>query len=477
MTEKFESLLSPEAEEDDFQKKFSERLDEICLEIPEIEKTRSIIEKGMKLIDEEFGLFPELLDKPHSLYLMAIAQRYGNLENSSDINANQDNYVAEKEFIFDATALIANKKSRLYEKYANLINSESGVDEEKRGLVYDEFTNMEATNELKNAIKDGLLDDVKKRLGIVDAADEDPFEVRVLNIGNSHIMRGLEPYETNELMTAPYDDPVRQEYSEKYRKYVEYDDNLRKNAKQFQDELDIRGDIASAWKTNIKGITTIVLPLPIVEKLLHYKERCTVDYTESDYSKDKAILEHEYIHSQGGVNLDDDTCLGIAGEELRAELFSGKKQGYGDVKSLDLLMQMISATNISSEMEATKRGGTADGLFEYLANRVGLQRALEFGLTPPSNYPNEEDTPLLFGINKYLGGLDGLVSRLYNDAINNGRADAIDDNFDLMAKSIVGPSSSKNGASFFYSKMKNIDKMPFGAELFRRKFAALGADY
>jgi hypothetical protein len=473
MTEEFESLSTQESKENNFNEKFSKRLDEISLEIPEVEETRIVIEKGMKFIDEEFGLSPELLDKPHLLYLISLAQRYGALEENVEINKESDAYISEKEFIYDAVALVAYKKSSLYEKYAALITPESGIDEETRAIVYDKFTNQEATAELNKAIKDGLIDNVKKQLGIT-GENEDPYVLRVLNIGDETVMRGLEPYETREIRLAAYDDPARQKYSEKYRKYNEYQNNLKDNSKQFQQELGVKGDLAAAWKTTIDGVTTIALPLPIVEKLLHRQEKCTIDYTENDYSKDKAILEHEYVHSQGHVNLDEDTYLGIAAEELRAENFSGRKQGYGDVKSLDLLLQMISATNVSKEMSSKEKGGTADELFEFLANKIGLQRALEFSLTPPSNYPDKENTPLLFCINEHLGGLNGLVERLYGDAIKNGRGEAIDYNFDLMAKSIIG-SSSKNEASFFYNKMKNIDKMPFGAELFRKKFEMMGA--
>lgn len=68
MTEEFESLSTQESKENNFNEKFSKRLDEISLEIPEVEETRIVIEKGMKFIDEEFGLSPELLDKPHLLY-------------------------------------------------------------------------------------------------------------------------------------------------------------------------------------------------------------------------------------------------------------------------------------------------------------------------------------------------------------------------------------------------------------------------
>lgn len=472
MTEEFESLSTQESKENNFNEKFSKRLDEISLEIPEVEETRIVIEKGMKFIDEEFGLSPELLDKPHLLYLISLAQRYGALEENVEINKESDAYISEKEFIYDAVALVANKKSSLYEKYAKSISPESSINEEQRAVVYKKFTNQETTDELKKAVEDGMLDDVKKRLGIT-GENEDYYAFRVLNIGDKSVMRGLEPYETSEVKLSTYDAPERQDYHQKYQQYLEYQNILEKNAKQFKEGLGLGGDVAAAWKTTIDNVTTIILPLPIAEKLLH-RQKCTADYTENDYLKDKAILEHEYVHSQGHVSLDEDTYLGIAAEELRAENFSGRKQGYGDVKSLDLLLQMISATNVSKEMSSKEKGGTANELFEFLANKIGLQRALEFSLTPPSNYPDKENTPLLFCINEHLGGLNGLVERLYGDAIKNGRGEAIDYNFDLMAKSIIG-SSSKNEASFFYNKMKNIDKMPFGAELFRKKFEMMGA--
>jgi len=476
MPKELESQLSPESNEDDFQKKFSEKLDQASLEIPELEKTRPFIEKGMKLINEEFGLSSELLDKPHAFYLMALAQRYGYLEENDEIDKYSDNYLSEKEFIFDATALVVNKSSNLYEKYAALIDPEHGIDEERVGLVYDKYTNIESTTELKEAVDNGLLDGVKKRLG-VNADNEDEYELRVLNVGDISVMRGLQPYETDNVKNSSYNDPARQEYINKYREYTTYKEELEDNAKQFKDELGGQGGIAAAWKTTINGVTTIILPLPTAEKILHRDEKCSADYTDNDYLMDKSILEHEYIHTQGGLNLDDDTYVGISGEELRAEQFSSKKAGgYGDIESLNLLMQMINTADISGEIGSNEKGGTVGSLFKYLSNKIGLQRTLEFSITPPGNYPNKETTPLLFSINEHLGGLDGLVSRLYDDAIKIGRAEAISDNFDLMADRIAKSSHSGN-VSYFYNKMKNMDKMPFGAELFRKKFDLLGIKY
>lgn len=476
MSEEIENLLSPESNESDFQKKFSEKLDQVSLEIPEIERTRPVIEKGMKLIDEEFGLSPELLDKPHALYLMALAQRYGYLEENEEIDKSSEGYMAEKEFIFDATALIAYKSSNLYEKYADLINPEHATDDGEIGLVYDKYTNAGATAELREAVDNGLLDDVKKRLGIT-AENEDSYQVRVLNVGDLSAMRGLEPYETDSLKATSYNDPARREYNEKKREYGEYRTNLERNARQFKAELGGQGNIAAAWKIVINGVKTIILPLPTVEKILHRDEKCTTDYTDDDYLRDKSILEHEYIHIQGGLNLDENTYIGISSEELRAEKFSSKKAGgYGDIESLDLLMQMINTASISGEIGAHEKGGTADGLFKYLSNKIGLQRTLEFSITPPKSYPNKEDTPLLFSINEHLGGLDGLVTRLYDDAIRAGRADAISDNFEMMANRIA-ESSPLGNLSYFYDKMRIMDKLPFGAELFRKKFDLLHINY
>lgn len=86
--------------------------------------------------------------------------------------------------------LLLIKKVVYIEKYAKSISPESSINEEQRAVVYKKFTNQETTDELKKAVEDGMLDDVKKRLGIT-GENEDYYAFRVLNIGDKSVMQAL----------------------------------------------------------------------------------------------------------------------------------------------------------------------------------------------------------------------------------------------------------------------------------------------
>ena len=117
MFENNERTLSDNNEtlEQGFDKKFLGQLESLSIEIPEIAESKSIITKGAKDLSEKFGLHPEMFDDEiHSLLFMAISERNGRLGEIDTDNQDLEKYAAEKEFIFNAMALIASKNSNLY---------------------------------------------------------------------------------------------------------------------------------------------------------------------------------------------------------------------------------------------------------------------------------------------------------------------------------------------------------------------------
>jgi len=103
---------------------------------------------------------------------------------------------------------------------------------------------------------------------------------------------------------------------------------------------------------------------------------------------------------------------------------------------------------------------------------LGIQRALEFSLIPPRAYALDSTKPLLSSINEHLGGMNELLKNLFEDAINNGRGQIIDENFTNYAKIICGIKDSNKG-SYYLHQMKNTNNLPFGAAKIQEKIDLL----
>jgi len=476
MTNDFEHISGQEADRSGFEEKFSQRLDALSLELPEVAETRGVIEQGGKAIAQEFGLHSELLDdEAHSLYFIAIAQRNGQLEQRHEAEGDFDTYTTEKQLIYDAMALAALDKSDNYESYKKQICTEEEVAPEVEEEIYEKYTNKEATEEMERAIAAGLLDDVKSRLGVC-AENEDPYRIRVLNIWGNHPLRcDMSPSIPPGLEAKPYNDPEWADYNKKVAAYDEYEKALKDSGKEFALSLKSEDDIPMAWKSTINGVKTLLLPLPIMEKLLHRDEKCSERYSDDDLSRDKAILEHEYVHTQGGLLLDEKSLIGVAAEELRAEKFSSNKQGYNDIKEAAIFMLIMTGYNLVQDLETHEKGGKIEDLFKTMANNIGLQRTLELGLTTPSSagYMNEDISPMRAEVARQLGGLNGFVERLHKDTIESNKGEYVDKRFMQMAESLN--KMPKNNIEVYLNYMSGINGMVYGANMLRAKLEKLWA--
>lgn len=418
-------------------------------EIPEVAAHQEgIVARGEELIDE-FGLKPEFLeDGAHALFFSAIAQRYDDLEQRKD-TLSVDEYTREKEFIADATVLLALGSSEYYDEMKPLIDTNNKHETEYEEVVYDKFTNVPVSKELARAIHEtDLLAGVKGRLGVT-AENEDPFEVRVMNISDETTLGGMHPSMPKALENEPYNSKGWRDFEADTEAFKEYAEGLQAGAKQFREALDFQGRIPGAWVADVKGVKTLVISLPFAEKILYKDETRASYYSEDDWDRDFAVLEHEYTHTQGGLNLGGNVFYGVAAEEKRAERFSRDRNGYGDIKGADLDLHIVAGIDTATFMDSETKGGTAESFFTMIAKEVGLQTALEMALTVPSAYVEDEARPLQAHVARHLGGPDELTKRIYHKVLQDpaSRA-AMDERMDKFAKKIASMPSADYWAAY-----------------------------
>ncbi|MEK7153095.1 MAG: hypothetical protein AAB834_04050, partial [Patescibacteria group bacterium] len=286
------------------------QLDSLSIQIPEIEENRSCIAVGGHELLEGLQISPELfLDDAHTLFFAALAQRNAALERERE-SMTIDAYTGEKEFIFGAAMMLALNRSGLFDQFRTIINQEDIYTEEQLEAAYDRYTNVQITVELQQAIDDGLLDEVKRRMGIT-ADNEDPYVLHVLNIGDSRTFYGMAPDVSNELLA--------------------YKAGLAAKTKEFMAATGAES-VPRAWVIRLKGRNHLNITLPNAEKILYPEEARSASYDSEQRRLDIATLEHEFAHTQGGLGLDAHIYYGVALEERRAELMAGDKMGYNDAK-------------------------------------------------------------------------------------------------------------------------------------------------
>lgn len=433
-------------------------------DIPEIAEKREQILRGAIEIDREFAFTPEFLkDGTRAFLFMAIAARYGELEESKEHVAD---YMAQKEFIFDATALLALNKSALHDGYKGLINLDSELPGEESERIYNKYTNPQVTRDMEHAIENGLLDEVKSRLGITEE-NEDPYEIRVMNVGSKTSTNGMRPTMPYQMSDTGPDDPGMRQYESNVADFAAYENGLIDNTEKFKKDMGFEGSLDSAWRTVVNGKNTLALPLAFAEKLLYTDQERAPSYDEGAKRRDLATLEHEYTHTQGGLNQDDNVYVGISAEERRAELFSGDNLGYGEIKSLFRYMRIISGKDLVQSIKGRVKGGASLELHMDVARAIGMQRMLEFAYTVPGGYESPSE-PLQHSITQYLQGPNGLVKRAYEDAVNRGEGDAVNNRFREEANRMRSILSSVDLKGYL-SYESDLRGMTFGVAVLQRQ--------
>lgn len=371
------------------------------------DKKESLVDAGVEIIDT-FGIEPTLFDSPaRSFVFTTIADRWSAIsEKADDTEAD-----AEKTFLADSLALLAYEHSpKLNELQAAINGGQEPLQHDEKLKIFDKYTNHDLTVQLQKKINAGFLDDTKQALGINDE-NEDPYELRVLDIDPD----GASSYG----ITANKEDLERGDFEEHDR--IKAQQKLwEDNAVSMKKELEWQ-HMPYAWvsRSSTGENPVLCINAPLAMKMIDPNiTKNTKYYEDEDLIRDTAPLRHEYVHTQGGLDIDGHGFIGINFEELRAEEFSGDKLGYGDIKAFFTDLKMLSGVDVREYMHTQEKGGTSEDVYQEIANHFGLSMTLEIMLASPEPYSAQ--SPVLKSALDHLGGYDGIMGRIKDNEVALG---------------------------------------------------------
>lgn len=168
--------------------------------MPELALDKEPTLEAARELADTFALKDEFFDDPtRSLFFLMLSQRLVRARTSPDYQPAQR--VQEEGFVNMAVPLLALDKSGKYPNVKDRIDQEPPPLPEVQRQIHDKYTDSRLTSELKTAIESGLLSDVKSRLGINGNAQ--PFELRVINVGDVYTASGMEPKRPKEDYDIP----------------------------------------------------------------------------------------------------------------------------------------------------------------------------------------------------------------------------------------------------------------------------------
>lgn len=424
--------VSPEveAQTQETTEAFTAQLNEFANDIPEVKDNQEAIQTAGGELIEAFGIKSELFDTPfRGLIFTSISARLAKL---NEAGKTQQGGMQEKEFIADATLLLVRNFTDEFKDLRQGLEGEdnpNNLSEDGIEAIYDTYTDVEHSKAITEAIKNGLLDDVKAEMNVTDET-EAPYNIRVLAVssGSSDDFGMVTAYPE---FPAGWTELPREEkmrlmddasnYADSGRKWS---NGLEKNAKEMRARLGKEETTAPAWVTTVNGEKQLCISLPLAEKIL-YREEVTSEsqsYNDDDYARDLAILKHEWVHTQDGfIDSGLGIDFGISAEERRAEHFSGDKQGYGDVKRFFANIGLASGVSLREMFNNSEHKGREPAeILTALSNEFGVDKIVELMAVVPKNYAEEQSNPVRKNLHEYLGGFDGVVEKIYRDRIAKG---------------------------------------------------------
>jgi hypothetical protein len=392
--------------------RFDAVIDELRDELPELVENQVIVETAKHLCTE-FKLEQDFFnDKSKVMLLLGIASRAEEVRSGGD-GPDHDSTVEMM------TLLGHHFSDTLSEIYQNS-RDKKAMNEKSIQDIYARYTDSALTAELEMAIDNGLLDDLKIRLGI-DELNETEFDIRVLSIAITEMpLFGLN-LELNKGDGDLTDQEAKDE-SETFRAVNRWKRNMLARGSNMQRELGPDAPNSDAWvHIDSKGARTLCIASGFVERVLKPEAIEGLDTNNNrDYERAMAVIEHEYTHTQGGSNIDGGH-IGVMLEELRAELFSGNNLGYQEVKAFFGDYRILTGHDIRKKMMTLEKGGTSEQVYAGIANTVGLSAMAEILFTLPNSYIEASNGKSLDTvIAKSLKGSKGVLSRIHDRVVSRG---------------------------------------------------------
>lgn len=365
---------------------FGSVLDVLSQYIPEIEPDREAIGASAKELIEKYGLHADLFDRVHSVFFAAISQRHAYLQRDRQAIVPEE-YDRSMSFIGSATVMLGWDKQVGFDELKWQIDADAAAEvpgDTKQ--AYEAFTDQAMT---------ALLQQVTPRLfrkmqqqAAASGHEEIPYDLHVLDIGFT------EAWAWDDCRALGFDEAEKQ--------------RLAANALQFRDEghMSFAG-MSKGWVTSIANRPVLVLPKPVAAALLRE------DISPEDTNL--KIAQHEYAHTQNDLTLDEGYSYGVLAEERRADIASDG-EGYDNIKHfMDTDLYLASGKALSRIIEAHARDKDQSAFWVKVAADFGLQRMLELGLVVTDDFINENARPLQARVNAQLGGLDGIIQKMYEE--------------------------------------------------------------
>jgi hypothetical protein len=404
-----------DATEPESQEKHSEsinalgkQLTELACIVPELTERHLAIEASGAALIEQYGLKKEMFESPErTLVFLGLAARRSK-QMYVDIDASEATYIDDS-----MLALAHNYSDELGVRWTMSEERHEPPPEEAM-RVYDRYTDRQLSEVLTKAINSGSLTDVKTRLGLTSENEVD-FEIRVLTISGDGRAHGLRPKFPEQLPKEFRElQPVLDDYEVTRKQVRDWEAGLKERGNTFATEMGADNIFAEAWVSHIGDKQLLCLASPLAEKLLDRSLTENASYYDNEtFTRDWAILEHEFTHTQGGVLLDEDVNFGINVEELRAEHFSGNNQGYQDIKGLFLDYTTLTGQSLTDIMAALPKGGEPIDVYSSIANQVGVESMVELLQCSPKNYFSAQSNPHNRAAFEHIGGYDGVLTKIH----------------------------------------------------------------
>ncbi|MBP7807070.1 hypothetical protein KA047_01095 [Candidatus Saccharibacteria bacterium] len=420
-------LVAASVEFSESEAMYVDGLERFAKDIPEVAaKSEALAAAGTELIND-FGIKPEFFEESgRTLLFTSVANRLANLDNKQ---MSRTEIVTEREFIADTAFLLASDYMVGFDDFKASLeveNNPSNLSDEGIKAIYDKYTDREMSKRLQAEINEaGLIDDVKAKLNVT-AENEDAYELRVMSMSETedYVFNFKRPEfpSDDELaaMTREEQLEAMNAWQQDQDAYKAWEAGLTDRRTAFTQALGKEKFSAPAWVTHVGDKQFLCVTADLAERVLEGGGVTDEGYTADDRIRDIAYIGHEYTHTQGGLMPDNKIDFGITLEERRAELYSGDKHGYGDVKNFLIDVDLITGTNpVDFLKESEHKGGDQQEVFTKIANSYGLDSLIEMAAVMPQAYNQEQSNAVRRSIQTYLGGYDGVLTRFAHRQAEN----------------------------------------------------------
>lgn len=411
MTENFRSGIEYAVKNSEFNLSTSLQYDHPELSDSELRAREENIEKTAVEMASEAGLDAKFFsDTTNVVLLSAIADSWISNEERAEAQPFDERMAREREMLTDVLLMLAAENSEYLkdlkstnpELASRYLPMEDGPKDKDRVEFFASISNEPLAQEVEkifqNTGEGSFLEAQREMLGI-QGDNERPFRVRVLDVGDKYELKSAgvltdiswPELRRNATALELYEYKLKSSLAmKKHALQEEYVQPFKDNQEKYEKEyIDSYGEIPAAFVRFDSGeVPTLTLRAPeahLILNLMNGKKTGIKDPVELE--RRLAIIRHEYAHTQKYLHRGENVQLGLNLEERKAELASGDKQGYMDVKFMFTVLSQATGVKLPELMRESLREEDALGTFlSKSAKNIGLRNTLLLMATKPLPY-------------------------------------------------------------------------------------------